>query len=105
MLNSFDIEYYTKEFSEYAEKENGFGESLYCMSNESLADDLYSYFSRQYPKMKLFKTPQGQFITFGYKSETDLTGRIHRRISEMKNIIAEYEKTLEQLPKPIEIFE
>lgn len=105
MLNNFDIEYYEKEFAEYASKENGFGESLYCMSNERLADDLYNYFSSKYSNMKLWKTPQGQFISFGYKGETDLSGRIHRRISEMKNIIAEYEKTLEQLPKPIEIFE
>ena len=105
MLDQWDIEHYTKEFAEYAEKENGFGSSLYCMSNEPFSEELYTYFKKFYPELKLWKTPRGQNITFGKKGEMELASKIHQRIAELKNLIKDYESIIEELPESIPIFD
>lgn len=100
-LDRFDIEHYTQEFSEYAEKENGFGSSLFHMGNEPFSDNLFAYFKNQFANMKQWKTPQGQFFTFGEKGERELAGILHKSIADKKRLIEEMEQVLKELPESI----
>ena len=100
-LDRFDIEHYTQEFSEYAEKENGFGSSLFHMSNEPFSDNLFSYFKNQFANMKQWKTPQGQFFTFGEKGERELASILHESIADKKRLIEAMENVLQNLPEPL----
>lgn len=100
-LDIYDIENYTKEFSECAEKENGFGSPLFHMSNEPFSDNLFSYFKDKFSNMKQWKLPQGQFFTFGKKGEMELAGILHKSISEKKRLIEEMESALKELPESL----
>lgn len=104
-LDNYDIENYTQEFKEYAEKENGYGSSLFRMSNEPFSDKLFAYFKCIFPTMKQWKAPQGQFFTFGEKGEMELVSILNQSIAEKKKVIAEMEKVLDKLPKPLPLSE
>jgi hypothetical protein len=104
-LDTCDVEYYSKEFAEYAGKENGFGSALFCMSNEKLSDSLFSYFKNRFENMKQWKTPMGQFFTFGEKGERELADSLHKSIAEKKRLIAEMESVLQDLPESFPVIE
>lgn len=103
MLDLDEVDYYRKEFSDCLSAEKGFGEPLFRMGNEPLSDELYEGFKAEFPTMKLWKTPMGQFISFGKKSEMQLAGILHDVINEKKKLIAEYEEVLERLPPSLPI--
>ena len=96
-LDRSDIEHYTQEFTEYAEKEKSFDSSLFHMSNEPFSDNLFSYFRNQFENMKQWKTPQGQFFTFGEKGERELAEILHKSIADKKRLIEEMEQVLQKL--------
>ena len=96
-LDRSDIEHYTQEFAEYAEKEKGSSSSLFHMSNEPFSDNLFSYFRNHFENMKQWKTPQGQFFTFGKNGEQALSVMLQKSIAEKKRLIAEMEQVLQKL--------
>lgn len=104
-LDRHDIEYYTQEFNDCMEKENGFGSSLFHMSNEKFSDNLFAYFKNVFSDMEQWKTPQGQFFTFGAKGKAELVDFLYKSINEKKKLIAEMEKVLEKLPEPLPLSE
>lgn len=94
-LDSGEIEYYTKEFSDILESEKAevsVIDTLFSMSNKPLFETLYNHFSKIFPSMQKWKTPQGQFFTFGEKGKARLQNLINARLQELKELIQEYEK-------------
>lgn len=90
MITIDELEYRKQEFSECFKSDK-----IFSMSNESLADELYLNLSKDFPSLKLYKTPSGQNFTFGKKSEKAFREKIKNRINELKTLIAEYEKLIE----------
>ena len=99
-LDASDIEYYTKEFNDILESEKSdvaIVDLVFSMSNKPLFETLYNYFSKVFPSMQKWETPQGQFFTFGEKGKARLKNLINARLIEIKEMIAEYEKTLNKI--------
>ena len=100
-LDSGEIEYYTKEFSDILESEKSdvvIVDLLFSMSNKPFSETLYKYFSQIFPSMQKWEIPQGQFFTFGSKGKTRLKNLINARLQELKETIAEMEQVLKELP-------
>lgn len=94
-LDSGEIEYYSKEFSDILESENSDVttiEPLFSMSNKPLWETLYKYFSKDFPTMQKWESPSGQYLTFGNKGKARLKNLINARLQELKELIKEYEK-------------
>lgn len=99
-LNSDQIVYYTKEFSDILESEKSdvaTVDLIFSMSNKPLFETLYNYFSKQFPTMQKWETPGRQFFTFGEKGKARLKNLINARLIEIKEMLAEYEKTLKKI--------
>lgn len=99
-LDSGEIEYYTKEFNDILESEKSdvaIVDLVFSMSNKPLFETLYNYFSKIFPSMQKWETPQGQFFTFGEKGKARLKNLINARLIEIKEMLAEYEKTLNKI--------
>ena len=94
-LDRCDIEHYTKEFNDILESEKAdvsVIDTLFSMSNKPFFETLYNYFSRVYPSMQKWETPQGQFFTFGSKGKARLKNLINARLQELKELMQEYER-------------
>jgi hypothetical protein len=94
-LDSGEIEYYTKEFNDILESEKSdvaIVDLVFSMSNKPFFETLYNYFSKIFPSMQKWETPQGQFFTFGEKGKARLKNLINARLQELKELIQEYEK-------------
>ena len=99
-LDAGDIEYYTKEFNDILESENSDVttiEPLFSMSNKPLWETLYKHFSKDFPTMQKWESPSGQYLTFGNKGKARLKNLINARLIEIKEMLAEYEKTLNKI--------
>ena len=99
-LDSGEIEYYTKEFNDILESEKSdvaIVDLVFSMSNKPFFETLYNYFSKIFPSMQKWETPQGQFFTFGSKGKERLKNLINARLQELKELIQEYEKTLNKI--------
>ena len=99
-LDAGDIEYYTKEFNDILESEKSDAaivDLVFSMSNKPLFETLYNYFSKVFPSMQKWETPSGQFFTFGEKGKARLKNLINARLIEIKEMLAEYEKTLNKI--------
>lgn len=99
-LDSGEIEYYTKQFSDILESEKSdvaIIDLVFSMSNKPLFETLYNHFSKIFPSMQKWETPCGQFFTFGEKGKARLKNLINARLIEIKEMLAEYEKTLNKI--------
>lgn len=99
-LDSGEIEYYTKEFNDILESEKSdvaIVDLVFSMSNKPLFETLYNYFSKIFPSMQKWETPSTQFFTFGSKGKARLKNLINARLIEIKEMLAEYEKTLNKI--------
>ena len=99
-LDAGEIEYYTKEFNDILESEKSdvaIVDLVFSMSNKPLFETLYNYFSKVFPSMQKWESPSGQFFTFGEKGKARLKNLINARLIEIKEMLAEYEKTLNKI--------
>jgi|GEM_PF-3847307 len=96
-LDAWDIENYSKEFSDCVAHESGTGSALFCMCNEAFSDVLFAFFKNQFPGMQQFKTPFGQFFTFGKKGKKQLVKKVLHSLEEKRRLVSVLENVLNEI--------